>query len=178
MSDDRTLSPNQAAALLRCTGEAVKQWIYSGRLKAKKLRNGYWRISVEDFEDFLHRRNQVPQPLVGLLGFSAEDLTILKEGCSGRCRPLEIIAASELQRHVRSRQLAALVTNIDSDLGWRGLKEAQSGRVLPVLIYKSNPLTDAELSRALDLGARACLTAPLRSSDVAVELLRLISIQV
>jgi CheY-like chemotaxis protein len=53
---ERFLSPNEIGKILGLTGEAVKQWIYARRLPAVKLSNGYWRVKVSDFEDFLKHR--------------------------------------------------------------------------------------------------------------------------
>lgn len=36
------LSPNEAGRQLGVTGEAIKQHIYKGNLKAAKAKNGYW----------------------------------------------------------------------------------------------------------------------------------------
>ncbi len=58
---ERTISPNEAAEILGITGEAVKQWIYNGRLPAIKLGNGYWRIKVSDLSHFLKKRLGSPQ---------------------------------------------------------------------------------------------------------------------
>ncbi len=38
---DGCLSPNEAGRKLGITGEAVKRWVYHGRLPASKSRNGY-----------------------------------------------------------------------------------------------------------------------------------------
>ncbi|MCK6470615.1 MAG: hypothetical protein L6R28_02610 [Planctomycetes bacterium] len=36
------LSPNEAGKKLGVSGEAIKQHIYKGNLKAAKAKNGYW----------------------------------------------------------------------------------------------------------------------------------------
>src|SRR5258708_3180036 len=56
---DRYLSPNDIGKILNVTGEAVKQWIYHRRLPAVKLANGYWKVKVSDFENFLKARHEV-----------------------------------------------------------------------------------------------------------------------
>src|SRR3954469_9160140 len=58
-SSDRFLSPNDIGKILNVTGEAVKQWIYHRRLPAVKLANGYWKVKVSDFENFLRARHEV-----------------------------------------------------------------------------------------------------------------------
>lgn len=48
------ISPNEAAKQLGCTGEAIKQHIYKGGLKAAKAKNGYWWIRESDLKEFVH----------------------------------------------------------------------------------------------------------------------------
>jgi len=47
------ISPNEAGKMLGITGEAVKQWIYRGKLKAAKAPNGYWWVREKDVKDFV-----------------------------------------------------------------------------------------------------------------------------
>lgn len=47
------ISPNEAGKHLGCTGEAIKQHIYKGNLKAAKAGNGYWWIRLSDLKAFL-----------------------------------------------------------------------------------------------------------------------------
>lgn len=47
------LSPNEAAKQLGCTGEAIKQHIYKGNLKAAKAKNGYWWVRKADLKSFV-----------------------------------------------------------------------------------------------------------------------------
>lgn len=47
------LSPNEAGKKLGVTGEALKQHIYKGNLKAAKAKNGYWWIRESDLQAFL-----------------------------------------------------------------------------------------------------------------------------
>ena len=58
---ERYLSPNEAGRILNVTGEAVKQWVYHRRLPATKLSNGYWKIKVQDLEDFIKARRNLGQ---------------------------------------------------------------------------------------------------------------------
>lgn len=57
---DGCVSPNEAGKQLSVTGEAVKQWIYNGRLKAAKdPKNGYWWIKQTDLDECLQNRNNL-----------------------------------------------------------------------------------------------------------------------
>jgi predicted site-specific integrase-resolvase len=47
------LSPNEVGRKLGITGEAVKNWIYNGRLKAAKADNGYYWVREADLKEFL-----------------------------------------------------------------------------------------------------------------------------
>jgi excisionase family DNA binding protein len=52
-------TPNEMAEKLGITGEAVKQWIYSGKLKAAKSANGYWWLRESDVKEFLEGHNKL-----------------------------------------------------------------------------------------------------------------------
>jgi len=47
------ISPNEAAKEFGITGEAIKQWIYKGKLAAAKAGNGYWWLRKEDLKKFV-----------------------------------------------------------------------------------------------------------------------------
>jgi len=53
------VTPNEAGKKLGLTGEAVKQWIYTGKLKAGKADNGYWWIREADLEEFKKQKDKV-----------------------------------------------------------------------------------------------------------------------
>jgi len=50
-------SPNEVAAKLGISGEAVKNWIYTGKLRAAKAMNGYWWVREDDLKEFLESRS-------------------------------------------------------------------------------------------------------------------------
>jgi len=52
------ISPNEAAKKLNITGEAIKQWIYKGRLPAAKAENGYWWVRDNDIKKFISENQQ------------------------------------------------------------------------------------------------------------------------
>ncbi len=56
---DGCFSPNEIAKELDITGEAIKQWIYTGRLKAAKGSNGYWWIRRQDLKEFMESKNKL-----------------------------------------------------------------------------------------------------------------------
>ncbi|MCK6472718.1 MAG: helix-turn-helix domain-containing protein [Planctomycetes bacterium] len=62
--DPNTFSPNEVARMFGVTGEAVKQWIHRGLLRASKLPNGYWRIRHQDLARYLKFRQKLgPWPV-------------------------------------------------------------------------------------------------------------------
>jgi len=58
LSPQGCVSPNEAAKKLNITGEAIKQWIYRGRLPAAKANNGYWWIREKDLQEFIEKSKQ------------------------------------------------------------------------------------------------------------------------
>ncbi len=55
---DGCMSPNECGKVLQITGEAVKQWIYTGKLRAAKGGNGYWWIKNEDLVAMIEARKK------------------------------------------------------------------------------------------------------------------------
>lgn len=55
-SEEEYLSPNEIGKMLNLTGEAVKQWIYTKKLPAVKLTNGYWKVKISELTAFLKNR--------------------------------------------------------------------------------------------------------------------------
>jgi excisionase family DNA binding protein len=53
MEQVRYISPAQAAQRLGVTKETIRAYITKGKLPAKKLPGGYYRISVIDLEEML-----------------------------------------------------------------------------------------------------------------------------
>lgn len=65
MSDQRPrlLTVSQAAEYLQVTGDTIRRWLREGALKGTLLgdRAG-WRISEQDIDEFLKRRNETGAP--------------------------------------------------------------------------------------------------------------------
>lgn len=59
------LSPDEAAALIGVTAEAVKARIYKGKLRAAKARNGYWWIKKSDLKESINQSSKLEFKLHG-----------------------------------------------------------------------------------------------------------------
>jgi len=53
------LTPNEVGRKVGVTGEAVKQWIYKGKIKAARADNGYWWIREPDLAKFMDSVNKL-----------------------------------------------------------------------------------------------------------------------
>lgn len=153
--DPSALSPNEAAEVLGITGEAVKQWIYLGRLPATKLANGYWRIKHDDLTKFLEERQTAAQLLTlagsdramqGVLAAVAKDLKIAFNTASDT-------AAALKQFKVQAPNL--LVIDLDGfNDAWKLIRKVRSSPRYgspKILLLSRKGLSDDETADAVRL---------------------------
>lgn len=173
--DDKCLSPNEAARILGVTGENIKQYIYKRRLPAVKLPNGYWKIKKSDFEKFIRARMSAPESKVLVFAFGTSTDAILRGvEKSGRTAMLARSASDALLK-INDEHPVAVVIELSTDAasGWKLAQSIRRSRMLvslPILLVTELVFEDRELEKALDVGARAVLTAPVAEDLVAIEL--------
>ncbi len=56
------LTPREAAVRLGISYPTIKQWLYSGKLKASKTPGGHYRIAEPDLDSLLHRSKRPDSP--------------------------------------------------------------------------------------------------------------------
>ncbi|MHB1023065.1 MAG: TOBE domain-containing protein [Acidobacteriaceae bacterium] len=56
------LTPREAALRLGIAYPTIKQWLYSGKLKAAKTPGGHYRIPESELDAFLHKAKTPPTP--------------------------------------------------------------------------------------------------------------------
>lgn len=156
-----TLSPNEAARILNITGEAVKQWIYHGRLPAVKLPNGYWRIKHADLAAYLERTQTAAQVLTlagsggavhTALAAVAKELDLVYSTVSGTAAAL---------KQFQNQAPNLLVVDMDGFKdGWKLIRKVRATSDFgspKVLLLSRKGLSDRDTDYALRLGANACL---------------------
>ncbi|MCK6475173.1 MAG: helix-turn-helix domain-containing protein, partial [Planctomycetes bacterium] len=155
------LSPNQAARILGITGEAVKQWIYAGKLPATKLSNGYYRIKHTDLAQYLLNRRAAAQVLAlastdraleTSLAHIAKDLSH-----SFSAVPDTISALKQFQAQAPN----LLVVDLDGFMeGWKLIRKVRGSVRFgspKILLLSQKGLSDKETSEAVRLGVSGCL---------------------
>jgi CheY-like chemotaxis protein len=164
---DRFLTPNQAGRLLNVTGEAVKQWIYRGRLPATKQSNGYWMIRAADLESFINARQSYDRKRVLLFCTNDGDRDVLCEvlGESGH-EPVHAHNFTDALLKTADLKPSAFViqTNLPGGTCWRFLERVRSMehvRGTAVLLLAPGQLSETEEQRALDLRVQGILRTPL-----------------
>lgn len=164
---DRFLTPNQAGRLLNVTGEAVKQWIYRGRLPATKQSNGYWMIRAADLESFINARQSYDRKRVLLFCANDSDRDVLSEvlGESGH-EPVQAHNFTDALLKTADLKPSAFVvqTNLANGICWKFLERVRAMehiRGTAVFLLAPSQLSENEEQRALDLRVQGILRMPL-----------------
>ena len=180
-TSERYLSPNDIGKILNVTGEAVKQWIYHRRLPAVKLANGYWKVKISDFENFLRARHEVGRRRVLI--------TDSKAGSMGEVvQVVEELGHQAVTAHNYADALlksldhypAMFVINLSlKDIEpWKLAEKIRATKALrkfPILLVADTDLSDADAERALKLSAQGFLKRPVESGDLSKEIERILS---
>jgi len=177
---ERYLSPNQAGRLLNCTGEAVKQWIYRGRLPATKLSNGYYKIRASDLDAFIRARNDYSRKRVLVFCSNEKARAVLLAGI--RAAGHEAIdTQNRMDATLKAADHKPSAFIIEADMpggaGWQYLEKIRNSRHVrnaAVLMFSTGALSEAEEEKALKLRAQSFLRAPLEAADVEAELKRVL----
>jgi CheY-like chemotaxis protein len=162
-----SLSPNQVGDILGVTGEAVKQWIYTRRLPAVKLSNGYWRVTTKDLEDFYTRRTTTPKQKLLVVGTSSQYM----DHIANDLMPLKcdlVVAATHIDallkcQHVHPNLLIVDISDFEN--GWLFLKSVRQKNLsspIPALLISNQELTANQVESALQLGIRGFLLRPFK----------------
>jgi CheY-like chemotaxis protein len=179
-ASQRFLSPNEIGKILDITGEAVKQWIYHRRLPAVKLANGYWKVKIADFEQFLKARYEVGRRRIML--------TDSKTGDSSQIiQVIEKLGHQVISSHNYADALlkaldhhpALFVINLSASETdpWKlaeKIRDTKALRTAPILLLADAELSEAHADRALKLEAQGFLKRPIDSAVLEQEMKRIL----
>jgi len=177
---ERVLSPNEIGKILNVTGEAVKQWIYHRRLPAVKLPNGYWKVKVSDFQQFLKARNEVGKRRVLVTDTREGDLKDVL-GIVENLGHQPVVAHNYADALLKAsdNHPALFVINIsmkEAD-GWKlaeKIRAQKSLRNAPILLLADADLSDEDADRAVQLGAQGFLKRPVSAQTLTAEIERIL----
>lgn len=170
-----TLTPNEAGRILNVTGEAVKQWIYAGKLPATKLPNGYYQIKHADLAQYLLNRRNAAQVLALASSDHSLEATlagIVKEQSLSFTTVTDTVAAL---KQFKTQAPNLLVVDLDGFKdGWkliRKIRGCQRYGSPKVLLLSRMGLSEKETAEAVRLGVSGCLEG---TGAVAAEVGRLL----
>lgn len=170
---DRTVSPNEAAEMLGITGEAIKQWVYHGRLPAVKLGNGYWRIRVSDLSQFLKKRLGSPKHsvLISPCDKPTLDSIVTVVDALGQTA---LVAYSDIdaQLKLRNESPSVLILDLSHHSGWAMFDKITPNVLRGLLLITNSALTDAQTRQIIQSSAKAVLQKPIDVIVLKRELLR------
>jgi CheY-like chemotaxis protein len=179
-ASDRFLSPNEIGKILNVTGEAVKQWIYHRRLPAIKLSNGYWKVKIADFEQFLKARNEVGRRRILVTDTKAGDLGEVVQAVE-RLGHQVVLAHNYADALLKAsdNHPALFIVNLSmkETEPWKLAERVRSTKALknaPILLLADADLTDADAERALKLPAQGFLKRPLAVEMLVQEIQRIL----
>jgi hypothetical protein len=174
---ERFISPNTAGRILNVTGEAVKQWIYSRKLPATKLSNGYWKIKVSDLETYVHRRDSSAAVRVLIMAADRMQAQIISRAVQ-QFGHMPVVAHSPSDAMLKTADFRPRVVIADVEDGksaWgflKWLRECSYSRCLSIIAFSARTLSDEEADLAAKLKVQAFLKPPLDSELVWKEITR------
>lgn len=177
---ERFLSPNDIGKILNVTGEAVKQWIYRRKLPAVKLANGYWKVKVVDFEQFLKARTEVGRRHVLITDGG-------RSGVSEILKAIEDLGHQPVLAHNYSDALLKALDHFpalfiiciapnDQD-SWKFAERVRSNKSLrsfPILFIGGNSISEEDTEKAVKYYAQGILSRPLAVDVVRAEIERIL----
>jgi PleD family two-component response regulator len=178
---ERYLSPNDIGKILNITGEAVKQWIYHGRLPAVKLANGYWKVKVADFEAFLKSRHEIGRRRILVADAqdsTASDVVQTIEKLGHRPVSAHNYADAMLKASDQHPSLVILNCSSKEIEPWKLAEKMRATKALrnvPILLIANAELSEADAEHALDLQAQGFLKRPLDHQMLGQEIGRILN---
>lgn len=172
---EKTISPNEAAAMLGITGEAVKQWVYHGRLPAVKLQNGYWRIKVTDLSRFLEKRIGGPKHSI-LICESDPQTALAMNATVEELGHDALVANSAIDAILKARneRPSVMILDLTHPSGFSLLQKMDASFARNILLLMGAELTAEQLQIVTDSGAKAVLQKPLDPEALKRELKRVV----
>jgi CheY-like chemotaxis protein len=180
-SSERYLSPNDIGKILNVTGEAVKQWIYHRRLPAVKLANGYWKVKISDFENFLRARHEVGRRRVLITDSKAgsmDEVVQVVEKLGHQAVTAHNYADALLKSLDHYPAMFIINLSLKDIEPWKLAEKIRATKALrkfPILLVADADLSDADAERALKLSAQGFLKRPVELEDLTREIERILS---
>lgn len=176
----RFLSPNDIGKIMNVTGEAVKQWIYRRKLPAVKLANGYWKISVADFEAFLKARTEIGQRHILVTdGADSGSSEVIKaiEGLGHQPVLADNYSDALLKALDHLPSLFVICVGVNDSECWKFAEKIRSHKSLrsfPILLIAGTKISGQDSDNAVKCYAQGILSRPLNVEIVKNEIERIL----
>ena len=180
MSQDGYVSPNQAGYALGCTGEAVKQWIYQRRMPASKLRNGYWRIKVEELIAYVRSRTSAGPLRIVLVDADPKAGAQIQKVLAGHdCRCIVAYNLVDALLKAADANASLFIANtaspgIDCQKLVARIRRTKGLSAIPILFLGSKTATAKAEHRAVEIGAAGFLRWPASADLLMKEIGRIL----
>jgi excisionase family DNA binding protein len=191
-SGRRFFTTSEVARYCAVTNDGVLKWIKSGKLRAFSTPGGHYRVSSEDFREFLEKYD-IPidenffsgqqRPRTVLVVDDEQDIREIVRRVLREMEPsLRIEEASdgyEAGIKIGSLQpdlvvLDVMMPRVDGISLCRSIRENPETRAIKVLAITALPEHDA-FRKMYDAGADLCLMKPLQFDHFRLEVLRLLN---
>lgn len=157
------LAPSEISELLGVTSEAIKQWIYTRRLPAIKLTNGYWKVKVADLAAYLKSKYDIQRRILifsepaGLPHFPPNAQIIL--------------TASYVDAVIKAAFVMPSILIADEGLedSWKlvkKLRETKMTRNVPVIFFSRRNFDKMDVDRALELRIQSVVEIEALSAEI------------
>lgn len=179
-SGERYLSPNDIGKILNISGAAVKLWVYRRKIPAVKLANGFWKVTIADFERFLKARTEFGRRLVLVTDGS-------KTGSSEIVEAVKTLGHEAILAHNYSDALLKALDHFpalfviciaqgDPEC-WKfadRIRANKNLRRIPILFIGGTSISSADTERAVEYYAQGILSRPLTVDVLRKEIDRIL----
>lgn len=158
------IAPSVISEMLGVSSEAVKQWIYSRRLPAVKLTNGYWKIRVSDLESYLKTKYDI-QRRVLIFSNVVASKDLPSEGI------FTVFASNYTDAIVKvmDTQPSLLIADGANPDTWKLVKKIRDTKMtlhLPVVLISKGQFSDIEVDKALAMRIQSVVEIGKLSAEI------------
>jgi excisionase family DNA binding protein len=174
--EEETLSPNQVGTILGITGEAVKQWIYTRRLPAVKLGNGYWKVKKEDLEQYISSKSKAPSRVVLFASPNKDNKELIDRAISSHgCNLVQAITFTEAVLKATAQYPTALIVDLDhTDFAWKLVEYIRKTKSLSrtsIALLCNAELSEQNLNKAISFQVYSVILSDWPEKKIEAELL-------
>lgn len=160
---NKFLAPSEISELLGVTSEAIKQWIYTRRLPAIKLTNGYWKVKVADLAAYLKSKYDIQRRILifsepaGLPQFPPNAQIILTASYADA-----VIKAAFVMPSI-------LIADEGLEDSWKlikKLRETKMTRNVPVIFFSRTGFAKMDVDKAVEMRIQSVVELSALTAEI------------